>query len=229
MPSGVPAGQYARVDGSTTAFSNFTVGDVVSVQNTSKNDGIYTVNFITNDGVNSYLGLSGTQITQETDQTDVDIIPITVGGNRLIALGDEDSGFVHIWSYSESSNSSSGTYLQSPSTGTSGWSTNSIAPVINGSSSKFIFTPGQSALRVCDSNVNNNSLIKHFSYFNTTQFRTADRDSNKYSTQNGTGVFVGWQEHDNFLAKPVMGRLFTNAEELDVNHNVKEFYGIAED
>ena len=229
MPSGVPAGQYARVDGSTTAFSNFTVGDVVSVQNTSKNDGIYTVNFITNDGVNSYLGLSGTQITQETDQTDVDIIPITVGGNRLIALGDEDSGFVHIWSYSESSNSSSGTYLQSPLTGTSGWSTNSIAPVINGSSSKFIFTPGQSALRVCDSNVNNNSLIKHFSYFNTTQFRTADRDSNKYSTQNGTGVFVGWQEHDNFLAKPVMGRLFTNAEELDVNHNVKEFYGIAED
>ena len=29
MPSGIPAGQYARVDGSTTAFSNFTVGDVV--------------------------------------------------------------------------------------------------------------------------------------------------------------------------------------------------------
>ena len=41
MPGGQPAGQYARIVGSTTGFSNFSVGDVVLVKNTTSNDGIY--------------------------------------------------------------------------------------------------------------------------------------------------------------------------------------------
>jgi hypothetical protein len=235
MPGGQPAGQYARIVGSTSGFNNFTVGDVVLVKNTTSNDGIYTVNEITNDGTNSYMGLSGPQITDETDESDVDILPISLGGNKLIALGDEDSGLISVWSYNESSNASSGTISESPSIGTSGWSSSAIAPVIGGAVSQFVFTPGQSALRVCDSNLSNNALIKHFSYFNTTQFRSADRIGNKYSVKNGTGAFIGWQEHDNNLSKPVAGRLIgmpdndegASDQNPALPHN-KEFYGIAE-
>ena len=72
---GKPVGQYAKIENNTSAFSNFIVGDTVQVQNTTSNDGIYTVNAITTDGTHSYMGLSGISITEETDETDVDITP----------------------------------------------------------------------------------------------------------------------------------------------------------
>ena len=106
-----PAGQYAKRENTTTGFSAFTVGNTVLVKNTSANDGIYTVNVITDDGLHSYMGLSGPAITRELDQTDVDIIPSGLSGDKLIGLGDEDSGSVNVWSYNSSA-STTGTIVE---------------------------------------------------------------------------------------------------------------------
>ena len=201
---GKPVGQYAKIENNTSAFSNFIVGDTVQVQNTTSNDGIYTVNAITTDGTHSYMGLSGISITEETDETDVDITPTGASGDKLIALGDEETGAVSIWSYNASTNASSGTILASGTpgvdAGTSGWTANAITPTMNGDTSQLVFTIGQSALRVCDSNDINLSIIKHYKFYDVVQFR-----SSVYATSSGTGTFLGWQESDNLLARPSSG------------------------
>tara|TARA_R110002020_G_scaffold107725_3_gene250028 strand:- start:786 stop:4253 length:3468 start_codon:yes stop_codon:yes gene_type:complete len=202
----LPVGQYVKKESTVSGFSNFTVGDTVIVKNTTSNNGIYTVNAITNDGSHSYMGLTGSQITEELDETDVEITPVGTTGDKLIALGDEDSGTINVWSYNTST-STTGTILESgtPSVdaGTSGWSANAISPVMSGSTAQFVFTPGQSALRVCDANDSNTSIVKHYKFYNTTQFRSSGVSSTTY----GTGSFLGWQESDNTLAKPTSGGL----------------------
>ena len=229
-----PAGQYAKIENTTTGFSAFTVGGTVLVKNTSLNDGIYTVNVITDDGLHSYMGLSGPAITRELDQTDVDIIPSGLSGDKLIGLGDEDSGSVNVWSYNSSS-STTGTIIESGSAavdvGTSGWSANAITPVLNGAVSKFVFTPGQSALRVCDSTLENSGVIKHFKYYQTVQFRncTSTTYSDRASSIYSEGKFSGWEEHENTLPKPVSGGLLLGTVsniETHVNPSQDTFYGL---
>ena len=201
----IPAGQYAVIEGNTTAFSAFSVGNVVIISDTATNDGIYTVNAITTDGTHSYMGLSGKIITQDTTgDSDVDITPIIAEGNKIIAIGDEDTGVVKVWSYNEAS-ASPGTVLESPAIGTSGWSNNAITPRLTGTNSKFVYTSGQSALRVCDSNINNNGMIKHYSYINRDPF----------GGQTGGGYFAGFEEHVNVLHKPAIGgRVITRDESV---------------
>tara|TARA_R100000808_G_scaffold9441_1_gene25956 strand:- start:2535 stop:6095 length:3561 start_codon:yes stop_codon:yes gene_type:complete len=205
----LPVGQFVKKLNTETGFSNFSVGDTVIVKNTDDNDGIYTVNAITTDGSHSYMGLTGPPITQELDQTDVDIIPVGTTGDKLVALGDEDSGTVNIWSYNGSTNSSTGTVIESGTpgveVGTSGWTANAISPVMSGSNAEFVFTAGQGSLRVCDSNDTNTSLIKHYKFYETVQFNS----SGSFASTHGTGSFLGWQESINTLPKPSSGGLLT--------------------
>ena len=211
---GKPAGQYAVKYGSTSAFSAFTVGDVIKVTGTTSNNGVYTVNAITNDGLNSYLGLSGLAITEETgasvDSVTIEIIGL--GGNKIVCLGDEDDGSVAIWSYNDASNSNevTNTTLEFPQVGTSGWSKRAVNPTIVGNNAEFVFTSGQSAIRVCDSNIANTSIIKHFGHINRQQF-----SNNTYGDQ-----FIGYYESANILASPSAGGILNGDYQAAVtNHS----------
>jgi len=223
-----PVGQYVKRENTTTAFSSFNVGDTLVVRNSTSNNGIYTINSITEDGTHSYMGLTGPPLINENQDgtsTSIELSSIGKSGDKLIAIGDEDAGTVNIWSYNSSTDdddagSNSGTIYESGITGvtvgTSGWSANAISPVLKGSTSQFIFTPGQSALRVCDSNDLNTSIVKHFKFYETKQFGSSGSQASIYSR----GSFTGWQEHSNFLGKPFGGWFLggggnTNAENGD--------------
>ena len=208
----VPSGQFIRISG--TAFSNagFSIGDVIVISGSSLNNGIYTINNIISDSLYEYLGLSGPSITTE-DGSGINVENITVGGNRIVCIGDEDSGSIGIWSYNDSTVVTGvGSVLDAPSVGTSGWSNAAIYPMITGSNAQYIFTPGQSAIRACDTNIANTSIIKHFSYINR----------NAFGNSLG-GIYAGFYEHSNILAKPSSGGY------INYNYNFKEAYGIDED
>ena len=59
----VPVGQYVRMDGGTTLFSGFSIGDTIKITGSSENNGIYTINNIDASGGNSYMGVTGPRIT----------------------------------------------------------------------------------------------------------------------------------------------------------------------
>ena len=208
----LPAGQFIKIGGTAFTTAGFAVGDVVVISGSSLNNGIYTINAITSDSSNEYLGLSGPQITDE-DGSAINIENITVGGNKIVCIGDEDSGSVGIWSYNDSTVvTGAGSVLDALSVGTSGWSNAAIYPMLSGSNAQYIFTPGQNAIRVCDTNIANTSVIKHFSYINRNAFAS-----------NLGGIYAGFYEHSNILAKPSGGGY------INYNYNFKEAYGVNED
>ena len=206
-----PAGQYMRMAGTGFSSAGLTVGSTILIQGSSSNNGLYTINAITSDSLNEYAGLSGHILTDETNGSGINITNVTLGGNKIICFGDEDTGIVKVWSYNNST-SSSGTVVNAPGVGTTGWSNNAAKPLIHGSNAKYIFTPGQSAIRICDTNIANTSLIKHFSYIAKMNF--SDREG---------GMYAGFYEHTNTLSPPSGGGYVNKPE------NEKEAYGIDED
>ena len=126
----IPVGQYIARRNTTTGFDTFNVGDSIIVKNSASNDGIYTINSIVTDGSHSYAGVTGPPLTTENE----------AGTDTCINI----SGVVSIWSYNASTDddvpgASSGTMYESNSNGlqvgTSGWSSNAIAPVLDGGTS----------------------------------------------------------------------------------------------
>ena len=205
-----PAGQYMRISGTGFTTAGLSVGSTILIQGSSANNGLYTINSITSDSLNEYAGLTGNIISDETNASGIEVTNITVGGNKIICFGDEDSGIIKVWSYNNST-SSTGTVANAPSVGTTGWSNNAAKPLIHGSNAKYIFTPGQSAIRICDTNIANTSLIKHFSYIGKMNF--SDREG---------GMYAGFYEHTNTLSPPSSGGYVNKPE------NEKEAYGIDE-
>ena len=206
-----PSGQYMRIAGTGFTSAGLSVGSVILIQDSAANNGLYTINMISSDSIYEYAGLSGNSITNEENSASIEITQVSVGGNKLLCLGDEDTGIVKVWSYNNST-TSSGTIANAPSVGTSGWSNNAAKPLIHGSNVKYIFTPGQSAIRICDTNISNTSLIKHFSYIAKMNF----------SHRKG-GMYAGYYEHGNTLTKPSTGGY------INKPYNEKEAYGIDED
>ena len=208
----LPAGQYIKIGGTAFSSAGFSVGDVIVISGSTSNNGIYTINSITTDSSNEYLGLTGPQISDE-DGTSINVENITVGGNKIICIGDEDSGSIGIWSYNDATVvTGAGSVLDAPSVGTSGWSNSALYPMINGSNAQYIFTPGQNAIRVCDTNIANTSVIKHFSYINRNAF-----------ANNLGGIYAGFYEHSNILARPTSGGY------VNYDYNEKQAYGVNED
>ena len=209
----LPAGQYIRIEDTAFSDAGFSIGDVIVISGSSSNNGIYTINNITTDSTYEYLGLSGPAITDE-DGSGINAENITVGGNKIICIGDEDSGSIGIWSYNDATVvTGAGSVLDAPSVGTSGWSNAAIYPMISGNNAQYIFTPGQSAIRICDTNIANTSIIKHFSYINRNAF-----------ANNLGGIYAGFYEHSNLLAKPSTGGYVGN-----YNYNVRQAYGVNDD
>ena len=208
---GIPATQWIKHPTSgTTRFSDFSVGDTIMITGSSHNNGIYTVNAITDGGGYSYMALTGPTITTDDDDSSVNITRIGTAGNKLVCLGDEDTGTVDIWSYSESTDED-GSSAVSPSVGANGWSTSAIMPVMAGNNAQFIFTQADDTIRVCDTNEANTSIVKHYGYIQRQPFGNPDG-----------GLYSGFEEHLNTLNKPHRGGYVTTAANDENSFGVED-------
>ena len=208
-----PVGQWIKHNSTgATQFSDFSVGDVVKITNSDLNNGIYTINSITSNSESgsdySYMGLTGPSITDDASDAGVILTDISSKGNKLICLGDEDTGEVDVWSYSDSSDED-GSFAVSPSVGTNGWSTTAIKPVLNGSNANFVFTQVDDTIRVCDTNEANSSSIKWFGYLAHRAFGPKG------------GTYGGYEEHPNILQKPSRGGYVTTAHDDEKSYGVE--------
>ena len=178
------------------------IGDNLKVSGTTHNDGNYTVLDIINSGSESvgsagndiYYVLKGRGITTETDTNKVLSLKITNGvGDKLVALGraDEVSNVnygIDVWSYNDSTADSDGTPSLSEN---DGWTQSAINPTFKGNNSQYIFHFADEALRVCNTNEQNPSIIKWYGYIQRNQFGKNEGLS-----------FSEWQEHHNLLSPP---------------------------
>ena len=214
-----PSGQWIRHNTSgEDRFAAFDVGDVIKITGSNANNGIYTINSITNNDDSgtdySYMGLTGPSITDDPADTGVVISDISSKGNRVVCLGDEDTGEVDVWSYSDATDED-GSFAVSPVVGTNGWSTTAIKPVLSGSNANFIFTQVDDTIRVCDTNQANASSIKWYGYLSHRAFGPKG------------GTFGGYEEHPNILQKPSRGGKVTTGTTDEQSYGVEDSDGTA--
>ena len=192
----VPTESHLKLTGGTssgnsTIYTNslISIGDNIRVSGTVKNNGVFTVTDITTDGSDVYYILKGTPIVDENSGGDPEIEVISRPGDKMCALGDGDSsGGIDIWS----SNATT-TYSNKDE----GWSARAISPTLDGNNAKYIFHFGDEALRVCNVNEQNSSLVKWYGYIERQQFSSANSETASVGM-----VFAEWQEHPNNLAPP---------------------------
>jgi len=147
------------------------VGDNIKISGTASNNGVFTVTAITNDGTDVYYVLKGRSVV------------------------DESSTGVDIWS-----NNATTDYVGVSPASANGWTASAISPTIDGNDAQYIYHFADEALRVCNVNENNSSLIKWYGYIQRHQFSHA----------NGL-IFSEWQEHPNALNPPKSSGNFSYA------------------
>ena len=177
-------------------------GDIIRISGTANNNLLFYVSSAYIDGDDVYYLLKGAKgITNESSNTNLDIqIDVTrTTGDKLCALGDVDTGEIDVWSDNASS---------SYGTTDNGWETKAINPTLDGSASKYIYHFADEALRVCDTNKDNSSLIKWYGYIQRQQFNLKEGLS-----------FIEWQEHPNNLARPKIASTFSYAFAGDFHAN----------
>jgi len=165
------------------------IGDNIKISGTASNNGVFTVTDITTDGSplgttgDVYYVLKGRGLTNENSGGDPTIEVIRAPGDKLIALGDVDGARnIDIWSTNATTDYT---------TKGNGWTAAAIQPTVSGNDNQYIFHFADEALRVCNVNENNASMIKWYGYIQRHQFSHA----------NGL-VFSEWQEHPNALNPP---------------------------
>jgi len=206
----VPSHNYMILDGGTNSSNTniytsdnsgtqnlIKVGDAIRITGTANNNGVFTVTDITTDGTalgsngDVYYSLKGANLTNESSagSTDPSIEVIRAPGDKLIALGDVDgAGSVDVWS-----NNATTDYVGISPASADGWTESAITPTLDGGDAKYIFHFADEALRVCNINENNTSIIKWYGYIQKQQF------------SNNLGLtFSEWQEHPNTLAPPLL-------------------------
>ena len=168
--------------------TRFPAGSIISITNTSKNNGFYRVISSTNNSLKV-----NRNFTSEVNTT-VTVTRFAIGEN-LVALADATNGQVDIWQQS---------------VGASGWYGSSIdlrtgsLTATGQSKISYYFVDG--ALRACDGNFNNSSIIKHFGYVEKVHFENATSNS-----QNLESVYHGWYENNNDLLAPTVMAIDTTS------------------
>jgi len=76
----IPSGQHIRQDSATDHFDSFAVGDTIKITGSEQNNGIYTVSSITADGGHSYMGIVGSSLTDDTNDSSVVVTKISSKG-----------------------------------------------------------------------------------------------------------------------------------------------------
>ena len=196
----VPTLQHMKLkdgtdSGATTIYTSglIKIGDTINIGNSANNDGIFSVHDISIDGTDVYFLLRGRTVTAETgDVAGVTIQVQRAPGDKLVAFGraDEISSKtygVDVWSYNKAG--AGGTLAEND-----GWTQSVINPTFSGSDAKYIFHFADEALRVCNKNAQNSSMIKWYGYIERNQFGLDEGLS-----------FNEWQEHPNTLQPPVLG------------------------
>lgn len=202
--------------GNSTIYTDglINIGDTLKISGTVKNNGVFTVTDITTSGSDVYYILKGTPIVNESSGGDPEIQVVGRPGDKMCALGDVDSASgVDVWS-----NNATTSY----GTKDNGWTSSAISPTLSGSDAKYIFHFADEALRVCNTNELNSSLVKWYGYIERQQFSSAN------SSSASTGlVFSEWQEHPNNLAPPKSASSLTYAyghTSHDGTNNATAFY-----
>ena len=134
-----------------------------------------------------YYCVKGGALTDENSGGDPRIEVIRAPGDKLVALGDVDSARgIDIWS-----NNATTDYAGTSPASADGWEVSAISPTLQGDDAKYIYHFADEALRVCNINEQNSSLIKWYGYIQRQQFNS------------NTGlIFAEWQEHPNNLVPP---------------------------
>lgn len=174
----------------TASGAKFPAGSIISVTNTTKNNGFYRVISSTSNELQLNVDL-----IEELDTSG--IIRRFVIGENLVVLADANNGQVDIWQQS---------------VGASGWYSSSInlrsganaLTATEQSKISYYFVDG--ALRACDGSFNNSSRIKHFGYVEKIHFENATSNS-----QNLQSVYHGWYENNNDLTAPTVMAIDTTS------------------
>jgi hypothetical protein len=178
------------------------IGDTLKISGTVSNNSVFTVTDITTDGTalgstgDVYYSLKGATIANENSGGAPVIEVVRAPGDKMLALGDvDDAGSIDVWS----NNATTDYAGTSPGTA-DGWATTAITPTLAGDNAKYIYYFADEALRVCNINEQNTSIIKWYGYIQRRQF----------SNTNAL-IFAGWQENPNNLAPPKLATSFTYA------------------
>ena len=217
----VPSRSYMKLTGGTSSGNStihtsslISIGDNIRISGTAKNNGVFTITDITEDGSDVYYILKGTPIVSENSGGDPEIEVISRLGDKMCALGDVDSaGGIDIWSRNATTDYT---------TKDNGWTARAISPTISGDNAKYIFHFADESLRVCNTNEQNSSLVKWFGYIERQQFSSANSDSASAGLS-----FSEWQEHPNNLAPPQSAGSLTYAyghTSHDGTDNATAFY-----
>jgi hypothetical protein len=191
--TGIPSNSYVR---SITDGTHFVLGDSVTPDGGSAvngtADGTPTLTFAGGDDI-AYV-LKGRGITTENDTDAAVTIEVQrAPGDKLLAFGNADevssaTRGIDVWSYNASTTDSTSPSLSE----NDGWSQSSINPTWSGNDAKYIFHFADEALRACNINESNSSIIKWYGYIQRNQFGLDEGLS-----------FNEWQEHSNILSPPV--------------------------
>ena len=196
-----PSQQYFTLfgggDNAIYTGNKIKIGDNIKISGSDNNDGNFTVVDIRDSGSETigsagndiYYVLRGRAIVDETDSDASVTISVQRGtGDKLLAIGDADNLGIDVWSFNNSTADTDGT----PSLADNdGWTTSAINPTTRGADATYIYHFADEALRVCNTNQENSSIIKWYGYIQRNQFNKA------------TGLtFAEWQEHINVLNPP---------------------------
>ena len=206
----VPQTQYMKLKGGENASSStiytgelIEVGDTIKISGTASNNGVFTVSSIVLDASGGsdddvYYVLKGRTIQDESSAgstvPQIEVTPTT--GDKLCALSNvTDGANISVWS-----NNATTDYTSRGN----GWTANAINPTVSGVGQKIIYFFVDEALRACNINENNESMVKWYGYIQRDQFGNANDNS-------VSPKFAEWQEHPNTLSPPRMTGQFTFA------------------
>jgi hypothetical protein len=148
----------------------------------------------------STTGGAVTNGTLTFNDADPQIDVVRAPGDKMVALGDVDSSNgIDVWSNNATTD---------PSTKDNGWSAAAINPTLSGNDAKYIFHFIDDALRVCNINEQNSSLIKWYGYIQRHQFGNHIADDGVIGT---SLLFSEWEEYPNDLSPPKVTGSFSYA------------------
>ena len=170
--------------------TKFPVGSIISITGTSLNNGFFRV----------YEAPSGTVIKIDpapiNEQNTSAVIKKHLIGEHLIALADAATGTVDIWQRT---------------VGASGWVTAPINLRSDGSitltastTSKILYYFIDNAIRACDTEFDNSSVIRHYGYVERTHFENTTSNNALISD-----VYHGFYSNLNTLSAPTESKIDT--------------------
>ncbi len=206
----IPQSQYMKLKGgenssSSTIYTSslINVGDTIKISGTASNNGVFTVSSIVLNSTGGsdddvYYVLKGKTLQDESSagSTDPQIEVIKTTGDKLCALSNTTNGTnIGVWS-----NHATTDYTSRGN----GWTADEINPTVSGLGQKIIYFFVDEAIRACNINEDNESMVKWYGYIQRDQFGNANDNS-------VSPKFAEWQEHPNTLSPPRMTGQFTFA------------------